>query len=93
MDSKITPMTFQADPNLVRYDRWFSRPEEVAPFLEELVHQHPDVPPRLVSAALLQARRNLVAGTPRPENLQSEVSRLLDLPDRWQRPCEAAAGG
>jgi hypothetical protein len=75
-------MKFQDDPNLVRHDMWFSNPKEVVPFLENLLRENPGVPPKLLSAALMQARKNLVQGS-RRECLKAEVSRVLGLSDRW----------
>jgi hypothetical protein len=71
------------DPNLVRRDQWFSYPEDVVPFLTTLCQEHPGMPPELVSAALMQARKNM-ATTLQRDGLKQEVSRLLNLPFSWE---------
>jgi hypothetical protein len=92
-DSSRKQMNLHDDPNIVRRDHWFADAAEVAPFLQDLRRQHPTVPTRLVSAALLQARKNLVIA-PGRECLKREVSRILDLPSSWRpgsfRPATAA---
>src|SRR3712207_4351511 len=75
-------MNLANDPNLVRHDMWFGYPEDVVPFLQNLLQDHPGVDPKLVSAALMQARKNLVVG-PKRDCLKREVSRLLQLPQYW----------
>lgn len=66
------------DPNFTRRDRWFRNLGEVVLFLHQLRREHADESPQLVSAALLQARKNLVMGTQR-QLLRAEVARLLQL--------------
>jgi hypothetical protein len=76
-------MNLQNDPNLVRRDMWFSYPEDVVPFLTNLCQEHAPLPPELVSAALMQARKNM-ATTLQRDGLKQEVSRLLNLPVTWE---------
>jgi hypothetical protein len=76
-------INLQNDPNLVRRDMWFSYPEDVVPFLTTLFQEHPGLPPELVSAALMQARKNM-ATTLQRDGLKQEVSRLLNLPLSWE---------
>lgn len=73
MELQLSP-----DPNFTRRDRWFRNLGEVVLFLHQLRREHADESPQMVSAALLQARKNLVMGTQR-QLLRAEVARLLQL--------------
>ena len=50
---------------------WFSFPEDVIPFLQGLWRDHSTAAPELVSAALMQARKNLVVG-PKRDSLKKK---------------------
>ncbi len=77
-------MNFKNDPNLVRQDRWFSLPEDAIPFLQLLCVEHPEDSPEVLSAALLQARKNVTPGFSR-DVLKQETERLLRMHHRWDR--------
>ena len=77
-------MDFANDPNLLRQDRWFSLPEDALPYLQALCYTHPEDAPEILSAALLQARKNVAVGANR-ELLRLETERLLRVHHRWDR--------
>lgn len=78
-----------------RCDHWFDSPRKAATFLESLVAVHPEAPLPLLSAALQQARKNLVFAVDL-HALAMEVTRLLalvhaDVPREAVAPCLQAA--
>lgn len=77
-------MDFTNDPNSFRQDRWFSLPEDAIPYLQWLCITHPEDAPEILSAALLQARKNVVTGSSR-DLLKLETERLLRVHHRWDR--------
>jgi hypothetical protein len=79
----ILKIDFNTDLNIIRHDQLFASPEDVLPFLIAICREHPNEVPENVSAALLQARKNVAPGTSR-EPLKRETARLLKLLHTWE---------